>query len=145
MREVASSGPWAARLASAAAARDDLPGPAGYYDLLRPLCHRLDIWHTVYNHVMGGPQGVVEWFNGSALRPFLAPLDDDMRQDLRCRLQRADRPRLSGALRWPRVAAVSAAVHRGASAIECIAAYRALRLFTRTLVAIGPVSPMSSL
>ena len=39
------------------AARDDLPTPADYYDLLRPLCSRLDIWHTVYNHVMAGPDG----------------------------------------------------------------------------------------
>jgi trans-aconitate 2-methyltransferase len=78
MREVASGGPWAATLATAGAARDDLPTPSDYYDLLRPLCSHLDIWHTVYNHVMAGPEGVVEWFKGSALRPFLAPLDDDM-------------------------------------------------------------------
>lgn len=79
MEEVASSGPWAATLAAANAARNDLPSPGGYYDLLRPHCSHLDIWHTVYNHVMAGPEGVVEWFKGSALRPFLAPLDGDMR------------------------------------------------------------------
>ena len=45
------------------------------------MCAHLDIWHTVYNHVMAGPEGVVEWFKGSALRPFLAPLDGDMRDD----------------------------------------------------------------
>ena len=79
MEEVASSGPWAATLAAANAARNDLPSPGGYYDLLRPHCSHLDIWHTVYNHVMAGPEGVVEWFKGSALRPFLSPLDGDMR------------------------------------------------------------------
>jgi trans-aconitate 2-methyltransferase len=79
MREVAGKGPWAKTLALAAAARDDLPTVADYYDLLRPACTHLDIWHTVYNHVMAGPQGIVEWFKGSALRPFLSPLDEEMR------------------------------------------------------------------
>src|SRR5262245_222827 len=49
MRETASAGPWAAPLSKAAAARDDLPTTGQYYNLLRPLCSRLDIWHTVYN------------------------------------------------------------------------------------------------
>ena len=81
MREVAKSPRWAARLAPAAAARDDLPMPAAYYDLLGSLCVHLDIWHTVYNHVLADAEAVVEWFKGSGLRPFLSPLDDDMRRD----------------------------------------------------------------
>src|SRR5262249_52096472 len=81
MREAAARGPWAAQLASAAAARDDLPTPAAYYDLLGPLCAHLDIWHTVYNHVMAGPDAIGERFEGSGLRPFLSPLDDKMRRD----------------------------------------------------------------
>jgi trans-aconitate 2-methyltransferase len=80
MSEVAASGPWAAQLAVVAAARDDLPTPNAYYDLLRPVCAQLDIWHTVYNHVMAGPDAIVEWFKGSGLRPFLSPLDDDTRR-----------------------------------------------------------------
>jgi trans-aconitate 2-methyltransferase len=80
MEEVSRTGPWAATLAAANAARNDLPSPGGYYDLLRPHCRHLEIWHTVYNHVMAGPEGVVEWFKGSALRPFLAPLGSDMRE-----------------------------------------------------------------
>jgi trans-aconitate 2-methyltransferase len=79
MREVGASGPWAAKLSASHAARDDLPTPGGYYDLLRPLCNRLDIWHTVYNHVMAGPEGIVEWFKGSALRPFLNSIAEDER------------------------------------------------------------------
>jgi trans-aconitate 2-methyltransferase len=109
MREVAASGPWAAALAQAAAARDDLPTPADYYDLLRPLSTHIDIWHTVYNHVMAGPAAVVEWFRGSALRPFLSPLDDDMRRgfvaDYTARIAQAYPARFDGKtlLRFPRL------------------------------------------
>jgi trans-aconitate 2-methyltransferase len=78
MREVASRGPWAKSAGVNHAARDELPRPADYYDLLKPVAARLDIWHTVYNHVMGGPEAIVEWFKGSALRPFLAALDPAM-------------------------------------------------------------------
>ncbi len=79
MREVAMRGPWSGTLELAAAARDDLPTPSAYYDLLGPIASHLDIWHTVYNHVMTGPPAIVEWFQGSGLRPFLSPLEDDMR------------------------------------------------------------------
>jgi trans-aconitate 2-methyltransferase len=109
MCEVAKRGPWAAEVALAAAARDDLPTPAAYYDLLRPLCAHLDIWHTVYNHVMAGPEAIVEWFRGSGLRPFLSPLDDDMRSrfvaDYTARIARAYPARFDGKalLRFPRL------------------------------------------
>jgi trans-aconitate 2-methyltransferase len=80
MEQVAASGPWAETIARANAARADLPPPEQYYDWLRPLCSRLDIWHTHYNHLMRNHEGVVEWFKGSALRPFLSPLDSAMRE-----------------------------------------------------------------
>ena len=70
----------AASIAQANAARNDLPRPEGYYDLLRPLCSKIDIWHTHYNHIIADHAGVVEWFKGSGLRPFLAPLDASMRE-----------------------------------------------------------------
>jgi trans-aconitate 2-methyltransferase len=80
MEKVAASGPWAAAIAPVAAARNDLPPPEDYYDLLRPLCSHIDIWHTHYNHIIENHAGVVEWFKGSGLRPFLAPLDAAMRE-----------------------------------------------------------------
>ena len=70
----------AASIAQTNAARNDLPRPEGYYDLLRPLCSHIDIWHTHYNHIIENHAGVVEWFKGSGLRPFLAPLDASMRE-----------------------------------------------------------------
>jgi trans-aconitate 2-methyltransferase len=78
MREVASRGPWAKNASVNHAARDELPRPTAYYDLFGPLSSRLDIWHTIYNHVMPGPEAIVEWFKGSALRPFLSALDPAM-------------------------------------------------------------------
>ena len=81
MREVASRGPWAKHSAVNHAAREELPRPGAYYDLLRPLCSGLDIWHTIYNHVMADHAAIVEWFKGSALCPFLSALDPAMGKD----------------------------------------------------------------
>jgi trans-aconitate 2-methyltransferase len=51
-----------------------------YYALLSPLCSRVDVWRTTYMHpLQGGADAVVEWFKGSALRPFLAALSEDER------------------------------------------------------------------
>jgi len=80
-REVAKSGPWANDPEIRAAARGDLPPPETYYDLLKPACTRIDIWHSTYNHVMATPQAIVEWFKGSSLQPFLAPLGVAARED----------------------------------------------------------------
>jgi len=74
MRETAANGPWATKLTSVARpARQDA---RWYYELMKPLCGHVDLWRTIYFHVIsGGAAGVVEWFKGSALRPFLAALD----------------------------------------------------------------------
>jgi trans-aconitate 2-methyltransferase len=78
-REVAANGPWADHADIKAAARGDLPPPEVYYDLLKPVCSRIDIWHTIYQHALASPQAIVEWFKGSALQPYLAPLDAGQR------------------------------------------------------------------
>jgi trans-aconitate 2-methyltransferase len=77
MREIAQRGPWAAKLADAAAARTPLAGMDWYYQLLRPLCAKVDLWRTTYYHALsGGAAAIVEWFKGSGLRPFIEPLND---------------------------------------------------------------------
>jgi len=114
MREVASRGPWAAELTAANAARGDLPNVGAYYDLLRPLSANIDIWHTVYNHVMAGPEAIVEWFKGSALRPFLSALDANLQAGYlaaySAEIARAYPPRFDGRvlLRFPRLFIVAA-------------------------------------
>jgi trans-aconitate 2-methyltransferase len=76
MRELAADGPWAAKLANMAGARADMGTADWYYGVLRAHCARVDVWRTTYHHPLaGGADAVVEWFKGSGLRPFLAPLD----------------------------------------------------------------------
>lgn len=77
MATIASAGPWAARLAGAP--RDPLPPVGAYYDALAPLGGRIEIWHTIFNHVLAGPEAVVDWVKSTGLRPFLDPLTETER------------------------------------------------------------------
>jgi trans-aconitate 2-methyltransferase len=74
MRETAAVGPWAERLAAVRGVRQVQPAET-YYDWLAPLCADVDIWSTVYLHVLEGPDPVVDWMRGTGLRPFLQALD----------------------------------------------------------------------
>ncbi len=76
MRDVARDPRWVNREQSALADRTTLGVPAWYYALLRTHAQRVDVWRTVYHHPLAGVEAVVEWFKGSALRPYLAPLSD---------------------------------------------------------------------
>ncbi|MGF6772398.1 trans-aconitate 2-methyltransferase [Paraburkholderia sp. GAS199] len=88
MREVAAGGPWARKLEGVE--RTARYGAPWYYALLKPLCERVDVWRTVYHHPLaGGPDAVVEWFKGSALRPFLARLDSGEQADFLARYRDA--------------------------------------------------------
>jgi trans-aconitate 2-methyltransferase len=80
MRDTASQGPWATKLASSMQPRLALNNADWYYRLLRPVSSRVDLWRTTYYHVLaGGAAAVVEWFKGSGLRPFLEPLNESER------------------------------------------------------------------
>jgi len=106
--EVAANGPWAKDLV-AATPRADLLSPEAYYDLLKPFCTRIDIWHSVYNHVMATPQAIVEWFKGSSLQPYLSLLAPATREQFLAayseKIAAAYRPRADGKvlLRFPRL------------------------------------------
>ncbi|HKB91711.1 MAG TPA: trans-aconitate 2-methyltransferase [Opitutaceae bacterium] len=74
--EIAEQSPWRSRMASAQSAiRVERPG--FYYDSLQPFVRRIEIWETLYNHVMNGPEAILEWIRGTGLRPFLEALKDD--------------------------------------------------------------------
>ncbi len=107
MSEAASAMPFAAKMAGAA--RDPLPPVRHYYDVLRPKSARLDIWHTIYNHPLAGPDAIVEWLMSTALKPFLDPLDDAEKAEFlagyRARIAAAHPPAADGTvlLRFPRL------------------------------------------
>jgi trans-aconitate 2-methyltransferase len=109
LREIAKTGPWRQKLADKARMRDTLPTPGGYYDALAPLCTRLEIWHTIYNHVLEDAAAVVEWVKGTGLRPFVAPLEPPERKQYLAeyakRIAEAYPPQADGKvlLRFPRI------------------------------------------
>jgi trans-aconitate 2-methyltransferase len=73
-REVAANGPWADKIGTVRHA--DRHSADFYYELLLPHCQVVDVWRTTYFHPLaGGAAAVVEWFKSTALRPYLAPLD----------------------------------------------------------------------
>jgi len=73
-REVATDGPWAAKIG--AVRHNERHTASYYYELLSQHCSTVDIWRTTYLHPLANHAAVVEWFKGSALRPFLAALTD---------------------------------------------------------------------
>ena len=107
MQTAADDVRWAARLTDAA--RSPLPPPREYYDALRPIAARIDIWHTVYNHVLADADAIVEWVRATGLRPFIDPLLPDERRDFLTRyrqlVERAYPPAADGRvlLRFPRL------------------------------------------
>ncbi len=48
-----------------------------YYDIMAPHAGRVDLWVTEYQHVMEGPEALVEWYRGTGLRPWLDALPDE--------------------------------------------------------------------
>lgn len=107
MREVAAAGPWATKLKDAA--RLPLPAPHVFYDALKPFATHIDIWHTIYNHVLADAAAIVEWVRSTGLRPFIDPLTPDERtaflSDYTSRIARAYPPTIDGKvlLRFPRL------------------------------------------
>ena len=80
--------------------------PQEYYAILASCSPRMDIWQTTYFHLLNGLDDIVEWYRGSALRPYLAALpDESARQDFiaayRLHLAKAYPPQPDGRLLFP--------------------------------------------
>ncbi len=71
--EVSQHPAWSDRMHAARAAIT-CEAPPFYFDVLRPLASRVSLWETAYYHILAGPEGVLEWFRGTGLRPFLDAL-----------------------------------------------------------------------
>jgi trans-aconitate 2-methyltransferase len=74
LRDLARSGPWRSRLADVALNRQ-AGDPADYARVLLAAGCQVDAWESTYLHVLPGPDPVLEWARGTALRPVLAALD----------------------------------------------------------------------
>lgn len=72
MRKTADNGPWAATLADVG--RDSFQSAQEIYDELKPICSKVDIFHTSYYHSLQHHESIIEWVKGTGLRPYLDPL-----------------------------------------------------------------------
>ncbi len=79
MREVAALEPWSRAIDEAAALRTAILPLQAYYDLLAPQAAQIDVWHTIYQHPMTSPAAIVEWVSATGLKPFVEPLNPELR------------------------------------------------------------------
>jgi trans-aconitate 2-methyltransferase len=45
--------------------------PESYYDILAPRCRHVDLTEIIYYHLLDGPDDVVNWIQGTGLRPWI--------------------------------------------------------------------------
>lgn len=76
LRELQRSPRWRDRLDGGAVAAHRVLEPDGYLERLAALGCQVDAWETTYLHVLPGPDPVLEWVKGSALRPVLSRLSE---------------------------------------------------------------------
>lgn len=79
MREIAGQSPWREPIGDADSVRTELATIGGYYDMLAREAAVVDVWHTVYQHVMPTAGAIVDWLRSTGLRPFLDPLNEELR------------------------------------------------------------------
>ena len=60
--------------------RSEPAGPGPEYDVLSLENSRVQVWETVYEHVLPSPAHVVQWMRGTGLRPYLDRLSTTERQ-----------------------------------------------------------------
>jgi trans-aconitate 2-methyltransferase len=73
MREMAASPRWQPLLRDVQLNRQ-AGDPATYLDVLADAGCQVDAWETTYLHVLPGEEAVLDWYQGSGLRPVLAAL-----------------------------------------------------------------------
>ena len=78
--KIADDPEWSVRLESARWMLN-VATPESYYDLLCRDATGIDAWVTTYQHVLAGPEAIIEWMRGTGLRPFLEALPGDEPRD----------------------------------------------------------------
>ncbi len=86
LRDLASSPRWVDRVGDAEQVRAAVADPAGYAEILAGAGCEVDAWETTYLHVLDregrlGPDAVLAWAQGTALRPALDALPDKGSRD----------------------------------------------------------------
>ena len=76
LRELAESPQWTDLLGGLLHGADSVFGAAGYFRILAAAGLTVDAWETTYLHVLTGPDPVLRWTSGTALRPVLAALSN---------------------------------------------------------------------
>jgi len=84
MRQIAGSPEWRDSFRPGAVREWYVHDLEFYYDVLAGRACRLDLWETIYMHVMADPEAIVEWYKGTGLRPFLEALDGDEARNRFC-------------------------------------------------------------
>lgn len=81
MRELAVSPRWRKQLAGILRHDDAVAEPSDYRDLFLRHASNVEVWETTYQHLLPGPNPVLEWVRGTGLRPILNALDPASRTD----------------------------------------------------------------
>jgi trans-aconitate 2-methyltransferase len=74
--EVSKDPAWNDRMDNARGSLTRKP-PSLYYDALESVAVHVDLWETIYHHILPGSQAVLDWFRGTGLRPYLEALSSD--------------------------------------------------------------------
>ncbi|QBS43620.1 trans-aconitate 2-methyltransferase [Nocardia sp. CS682] len=106
IRALATEARWQARLAEIALrSADAVSTPADYATALATDDTVVDVWETTYLQRLSGPDPVLEWVTGTALRPIRAALDEEdwgeFRTELAARLRMAYPARSDGTTWFP--------------------------------------------
>lgn len=77
MRELAHSARWKDRLGDTLRHDDAVHAPVAYHAALADLGCEVDTWETTYVHLLQGEDPVLDWVQGTSLRPILTELGPD--------------------------------------------------------------------
>ncbi|MEU5613825.1 trans-aconitate 2-methyltransferase [Streptomyces sparsogenes] len=77
LAELSTSPRWRDRLPTPRAHSTPVLDPAAYLEHLAALGCEVDAWETTYIQMLTGPDPVLDWVKGTALRPVLTALEDD--------------------------------------------------------------------
>ena len=108
MRETAAEG-WQDAIDLKATGNRAFPSASELYNAFQPLCSKVDLWHTAYQHRLENAEAIVDWLRSTGLRPFLDPLNDGQRSAFLdaylARIRRAYPPLVDGGvlLKFPRL------------------------------------------